>query len=63
MDLDLRRKVRAMKTWESPRSQLVSETVSINKIAQKVPAKQTEQEPENKMLGNANIYGKIIKEE
>lgn len=52
-----------MKTWESPRSKLVSQIVSINKIAQRVPAKQTEKEPEDKMLGNNSIYRKIIKEE
>lgn len=37
-----------MKTWASPRSQLVGETVSINKIAKRVPTKQTQQEPEIK---------------
>lgn len=40
VDLDLRRKVRATMTWESARIQLVTETVSLNKITQRVPAQQ-----------------------
>lgn len=57
MALDLRSNVRATKAWESPRIQLVTEAVSINKITQRILAKQVEQASENKMLENISIYG------
>ena len=56
MTLDLRGKVRAIKTQESAGTSLVVETVSIKKIDRRVLVQQT---AENKSLG-ASMFMEII---
>lgn len=59
MTLDLRVKVRAIKTWESAGTSLVVEIVSIKKIDHRVLVKQT---AENKSLGGSIFMEIILKE-
>lgn len=56
MILDLRRKVRVKKTWESPKIHLLIEIRSKKNTDQTVPVKQIQKAAENKVFGETPTF-------